>query len=111
MNYCENCGAKLPANVNFCPKCGAPVQKSTTVQSSNNDMSVRYEAENDQNNIGLDILSFLAPVVGWVLWIVWHKQYPKRARGVGISSLIIPCMVLIAIVGSLILGIFGALTD
>ena len=29
---------------------------------------------------GLVIVSFLFPIVGWILWAVWHKETPRRAR-------------------------------
>ena len=29
---------------------------------------------------GLAIVSFLFPIVGWILWAVWHKETPRRAR-------------------------------
>lgn len=29
---------------------------------------------------GLAIVSFMFPIVGWVLWAVWHKETPRRAR-------------------------------
>lgn len=29
---------------------------------------------------GLAIVSFLFPIVGWVLWAIWHKDTPRRAR-------------------------------
>lgn len=28
----------------------------------------------------LAIVSFLFPIVGWVLWGIWHKETPRRAR-------------------------------
>ena len=30
--------------------------------------------------VPLAIISFLFPIVGWVLWAVWHKETPRRAR-------------------------------
>ncbi len=30
MNFCSNCGTTLKENAKFCPKCGKPVQKNNT---------------------------------------------------------------------------------
>lgn len=34
---------------------------------------------NDNLNVFLCIVSFLIPVVGWILWANWCKEYPKKA--------------------------------
>lgn len=41
-------------------------------------------AYNDEDRCpaGFWILSFFFPIVGWILWGVWHNRLPNRARGV-----------------------------
>jgi outer membrane protein assembly factor BamB len=34
MQFCGQCGASLPAQVNFCPRCGTPVAASTLEQAA-----------------------------------------------------------------------------
>lgn len=36
--------------------------------------------ENEKIGIGYAVLSFLFPIVGWVLWAQWKKNTPVRAR-------------------------------
>lgn len=68
--FCQNCGAKIDTRAVICPKCGVPV---AGVQQANSD---------DKNNGWWNLLGFLFPIIGWILWAVWHKEYPKRARGI-----------------------------
>ncbi len=30
-------------------------------------------------NVFLGIISFFIPIVGWILWVVWHEEYPHKA--------------------------------
>lgn len=41
-------------------------------------------AYNDEDRCpaGFWILSFFFPIVGWILWGVWHNRLPNRARRV-----------------------------
>jgi uncharacterized membrane protein YvbJ len=70
--FCQNCGAKIDVRAVVCPKCGVPVEG---MQNSTNNSE-------DRNNGWWDLLGFIFPIVGWILWAVWHKEYPKRARGI-----------------------------
>ena len=42
----------------------------------------------DKQSIGLNILSFLFPIVGWVLYFVLKGQTPIKAKGCGIWGLV-----------------------
>lgn len=64
--FCQNCGAKIDVKAVICPKCGVPV-------NGNNE---------DQNSGWWNLLGFFFPIIGWILWGVWHKEYPKRAHGI-----------------------------
>lgn len=43
---------------------------------------------NDTPSVGLNILSFLIPIVGLVLYLVWKDQYPRKAKSAGKTALI-----------------------
>lgn len=44
-------------------------------------------ANNDEDlGFGLSILSFLFPVVGWILWGVWRKEHPKKAHNAALIA-------------------------
>lgn len=64
--FCNKCGKQIPNDAKFCPECGA----SLNAQNS----------QGDEASFGYALLSFFIPVVGLVLFIVWNKEYPKRAK-------------------------------
>lgn len=70
--FCQNCGAQIDVRAVVCPKCGVPVSGAQQSQ----------ENSGDRNNGWWNLLGFLFPIVGWILWAVWHKEFPKRARGI-----------------------------
>ena len=39
-----------------------------------------YINPNDETNFGYTLLSFFMPYIGLVLYIVWLKEFPKRAK-------------------------------
>ena len=39
-----------------------------------------YDEENDKTNVVLAILSFLFPIVGWILWANNKEEKPNAAR-------------------------------
>lgn len=45
-----------------------------------------HKAQTDSLNAGLAILSFLVPIVGWVLWGVWREQKPHAASTAAIIA-------------------------
>jgi len=55
-NYCSNCGTKLPKGADFCPKCGAPVNKDETD-------SAPEKEENKISGIGGWLTFFLVSVL------------------------------------------------
>lgn len=72
FKFCQNCGAKISDKAVICPKCGVPVAGAQQTQVN----------PEDKNSGWWNLLGFLFPIVGWILWAVWHKEYPKRARGI-----------------------------
>ena len=70
--YCENCGAEIDAQAVICPKCGVPV-KSVDTKADNPD---------DKVSFWWNVLGFIIPIVGWILWASWRKDKPKKARSI-----------------------------
>ncbi len=83
MRYCTHCGKLVNENDKFCYGCGAALCDNLT---SNNQQSNAKSV--DKNNAGYNILSFLWPLVGLVLYLVWKDDYPIRAKGCGKWALI-----------------------
>ena len=74
--YCENCGAEIAKEAYVCPKCGVKVNKS----ESNVE---------DKPNMALNLVSLLLlPLLGVILYFVWRKDTPVRAKSVLTYALI-----------------------
>lgn len=83
--FCNNCGKKIAEGSKFCPECGSDLTK----YSQYNDYRPINETDfgnntvenpDDSSSFGYALLSFVAPIIGIVLFIVWNKEYPKRAK-------------------------------
>lgn len=74
--YCSNCGNKLNDNDDVCLKCGVMVNNGT-----NNKVE-------DKLLVILNILSFLYPLVGLILYLSMKKSTPNRAKKCGKYALI-----------------------
>lgn len=73
MKYCSHCGDLIADEAVVCPKCGCPVSAA---------------AELDVPSTGLNILSFLIPLIGLILFIVYSSKSPRKAKEIGKWSLI-----------------------
>lgn len=85
--YCTNCGKKIDPNADICVNCGAYVKN---LNSNNSD---------DSSNTGLNIISFLWPLIGLILYLSYKDKSPNRAKCCGKWALIgfIASMVIFAI--------------
>ncbi|MEG0365835.1 MAG: zinc ribbon domain-containing protein [Coprobacillus sp.] len=96
--YCKKCGKQIE-EVNYCPYCGAdqtatqttqneqenqgyqPINQQPYQQQSYQQQSYQGQSYNDdESHIGFAVLSFFIPIVGLVLYLVWNKEYPKKAK-------------------------------
>ena len=75
--YCTKCGNKLEDNQKYCTSCGY-----------NRDNNINTNNINDEPNIGLNIVGFLWPLVGLIIYLCTKDTTPKRAAKVGKWSLI-----------------------
>lgn len=72
--YCHQCGKEV-GDVNYCPNCGAKLK-----QNGNNWQSSYGKREEDEPSGGFFVLSCLIPIVGLILYIIWYKDYPLKAK-------------------------------
>ena len=77
MAYCRKCGAVIDEEAIICPHCGVEQVPGTYRQNQNDDGSAVWA-----------IIGFLIPIVGLILWVVWHTDRPKSARMAGIGALV-----------------------
>ena len=74
MKYCSHCGAQIDDQAVICVKCGCAVVAHTTAV--------------DESSTGLNVISFLFPIIGLVLYIIYHEKSPIKAKGIGKWALI-----------------------
>jgi|GEM_PF-2695959 len=75
--YCQNCGSKTAERQIVCLNCRAKL-----VSITNTNKNYLSNNELDQNNKDLNIISFLLPIIGLVLYIIYHQNYPVKSKGI-----------------------------
>lgn len=79
MKSCENCGFQMFDRENRCPNCGHEEGKGRKSSGSSGE---------DRVSVGLVILSFLFPIVGFILSGRKRKQQPNAAQIYLITAMI-----------------------
>ena len=69
IKFCTHCGKQILKDAVMCPYCGCAAESKESVA--------------DEPNKGLNILSFLLPIVGAIIYLVYHEKEPKKAAAVG----------------------------
>ena len=82
MGYCVNCGKELENGAAFCSVCGTPVGNRTPEQNR----------PADEPSTGLNIVGFLFPFIGLILYLVMKKDTPVKAGSIGKFALIGFCI-------------------
>lgn len=77
MKYCANCGNEVNVGADVCLSCGKSLRSSQ--QATHSD---------DTGSIGWGILGFCIPIVGLILFLVWHKDKPLNSKAAGVGALI-----------------------
>lgn len=110
---CTNCGNEIPDSSKWCPNCGqgvkrpAPAPQSYPQQPVNNPSS-GYNSHgvppksDDEPSFGLNLVSFICPLVGLILFAVFKESKPNQAKACGRWALI-------SFVVSFIFGFIGGL--
>ena len=91
--FCKNCGKEIDDNAYVCPYCGVKVEHANE--------STKLDADSG-SKAGWGILSFLIPLVGLILFLVWKNERPQTSKVCGICALV---SFLISIVIAIIYGI------
>lgn len=76
MKYCRECGKEIIEEAVLCPHCGCPTENYKAVQ------------EQDAPSTGLNVLSFLIPLAGLIIYLMDKDRMPQRARAAGKWALI-----------------------
>ena len=76
MKYCSKCGSEVNDEAVVCAKCGCQINQTSTTNAI------------DKSSGGLGFLSFLIPLLGLILYLVWKDGTPLKAKSCGIGALI-----------------------
>lgn len=93
MKYCSQCGKELVDEAVVCPNCGCAVQAPVNQQE-------------DKPSTVLNILAFLFPVIGLILFLCFQKTTPVRAKAIGKWGL---DGVVVGVALSILVGILGGI--
>lgn len=63
--FCKNCGKEIDDKAAVCPHCGVAQNEQQPID--------------DSGSIGWGVLGCCIPVVGLILFLVWHDTKPKNA--------------------------------
>lgn len=75
--YCKYCGRIIDDDSKYCVNCG---------NNMNNDNGGTVSA--DAPSKGFAILGFFIPIIGLILYLVYERKQPKRAKSAGKGALI-----------------------
>ena len=101
MKYCSQCGKELVDEAVVCPNCGCAVQAPVNQQE-------------DKPSTVLNILAFLFPVIGLILFLCFQKTTPVRAKAIGkwaVDGFVVgvALSILVGILVGILGGILGAM--
>ena len=78
--FCSKCGKEILDEAVVCTNCGCAVNGGKNMTAA--------AAGEDIPNGGLNVLGFLIPIVGLIMYCVMHSQTPRKANQIGVFSLI-----------------------
>ncbi|MBP5242245.1 MAG: zinc ribbon domain-containing protein [Clostridia bacterium] len=82
--YCKHCGQEISDNVNFCPICGGAINSQTPTQPQ---QPVNTNPNPDKPSGVYAFWSFIFPLIGLFLFLMWRDQFPLRAKSAGGGAL------------------------
>ena len=80
MKYCVKCGKELIVEAVICTGCGCSTDYNTN--------DTKAAAEQDKFNFGFAAIGFLVPLVGLILYIIYHEKTPLKAKSAGIGAIV-----------------------
>ena len=95
--FCKNCGKEIDDKAFVCPNCGVKVESASVASVADADSG---------SKAGWGILSFLIPLVGLILFLMWKNERPQTAKVCGICALVsFIASIVIGIIYGVIVGI------
>ena len=75
--YCKYCGKNIDDDSKFCSNCG----NSVILENEDGQVS-------DKPSKGFAVLGFFIPIIGLILYLVYERKQPKRAKSAGKGALV-----------------------
>ncbi|HHY81314.1 MAG TPA: hypothetical protein GX505_01385 [Clostridiales bacterium] len=76
---CSNCKTINNEGQQICSNCGCFL--SNQVQSLPSSSTTSSSSDTSSDKVGfLGILLFCIPIIGVIMYFVWHDEFPKKAR-------------------------------
>ena len=92
MPYCVYCGNELSSEAAACPHCGCAVDRPNSPPPPPPYQPCQPyappPADPDEPNTGLNIIAFLIPAIGAIVYLLKYQQYPIQAKSLGKWALI-----------------------
>ncbi|MBQ8416642.1 MAG: zinc ribbon domain-containing protein [Clostridia bacterium] len=92
--FCPKCGQEVHDEAIVCVHCGCSLKKSNI-------------AEDDAPNTGFTVLGAFFPLVGFILYLVYHSSSPQKAKSAGKGALI--GLIISVVLGCLWGGLVGTM--
>jgi uncharacterized membrane protein YvbJ len=89
--FCGSCGAEIEDGMKFCSNCGSAITKATQNAVGEGKPLEKQKAvvkSDDASSLGFAVLSCLLPIVGLILFIVWRKSSPQKAKSCGKGTIV-----------------------
>lgn len=94
--FCKNCGKYIRGNSAYCKRCKSLLLFSRR-KNLDKELSDEYYSEKDRNSIGADVISFIMPLIGIILFFIYKDTLPRKSRSIA-ESLILGCIVWAALI-------------
>lgn len=111
MSFCPSCGTDVGEGA-FCPQCGCSINGQTSPYAQPPVQYIVKPVTPDAPSKGIAWLSFFFPLVGFILYLVYHDTKPMKASSAGKGALwgvLIPLLIgLIMILVPLVMALFSA---
>lgn len=102
MAFCPNCGSEVNDEQDVCLSCGKAIKNNGNV----NQVVVDQDAP---VGCGIGLVSFLFPIVGLVLYLVWMNSNPKAAKVAGKWALISVILgIVVSVLSAVIVAVIAA---
>lgn len=82
MKYCDECGAEMKDSAKICKECGFLASTDTEDSLEEDDF------KEDKFSFGWGLFGFFMQLIGFILYITWRRDLPRRAHSVGKGAFI-----------------------